>query len=90
MTTVYVGNLPASAKPETLARVFRRYGEVTKVKLFAEEAGHRTHRYGLVEMPARDEARRASRLLNGQTLGGRFIQVTVSGGVLPRPAGAAH
>lgn len=89
MTTIYVGNLPASADPETLESVFRRYGDVTGVELHAEESARRRSCYGLVEMPARDAARRASRLLNGQLLGGRFIHVSTMTPPVLRDAGGS-
>ena len=74
MVTLYVGNLPADAKPETLERLFGRYGQVDSVNLYADEAARRRS-YGLVEMSERDAARRASRLLDGQNFRGRFITV---------------
>lgn len=75
MTTIYVGNLPVDAEATTLERIFGRYGEVTDVRLFPESATVRKRAYGLVEMPGRDEARKASRLLNGQTFRGHFLTV---------------
>jgi RNA recognition motif-containing protein len=75
MTTVYVGNLPADAQPDTLQSIFQRYGRVKSVQLIRERDRARARAYGLVEMPADEDAARASRLLNGQAFRGRFIQV---------------
>lgn len=75
MVTVYVGNLPPDAKPETVEEIFARFGRVESVSVYEDGARRRPRSYCLVEMRRREEARRASFLLNGQNFRGRFITV---------------
>lgn len=76
MTTIYVGNLPIDAQAETLRNIFSRYGRVTGIELVRDRKRTRRARsYGLIEMPARAEARSAVDELNGQYFRGLFLRV---------------
>jgi len=75
MTTLYVGNLPLDIKEDTLKNIFSRYGRVTGIEMVQDRISRRGRGYGLVEMPASDEASAAVRLLNGQYLRGCFLRV---------------
>lgn len=75
MTTVYVGNLPADARPDSLRNIFSRYGRVASVKLMPDGVTSRARSYGLVEMPKREDADAAVQNLNGQYFRGLFMRV---------------
>jgi len=75
MTQLYVGNLPVDVEAGTLEQIFSRFGRVRSVTLHADANDPGGRRWGLVEMPGHNEAARASRLLNGQALRGRFLAV---------------
>jgi len=76
VTTIYVGNLPIDAQAETLRNIFSRYGRVTGIELVRDRKRTRRARsYGLIEMPARAEARSAVDELNGQYFRGLFLRV---------------
>jgi len=76
VTTIYVGNLPVDAQAETLRNIFSRYGRVTGIELVRDRRRTRRARsYGLIEMPARAEARNAVDELNGQYFRGMFLRV---------------
>ena len=75
MTTVYVGNLPVDAQPDSLRNIFSRFGRVASVKLVNNGKTRRSRSYGLVEMPETEDADAAVQSLNGQYFRGLFIRV---------------
>jgi RNA recognition motif-containing protein len=75
MTTVYVGNLPVDARPESLQNIFSRFGRVASVKLINNGKTRRSRSYGLVEMPKKEDAEAAVKCLNGQVFRGLFMRV---------------
>lgn len=76
MTTIYVGNLPIDAQVETLRKIFSRYGRVASIELVRDrKRSRRARSYGLIDMPARAEARTAVDELNGQYFRGMFLRV---------------
>jgi len=70
--TLYVGNLPFSAKKEEIEDLFRPYGTVISVRLVTG-ANRRPKGYGFVEMDA--EGVKEALKLNGIDLGGRKLRI---------------
>ncbi len=75
MTTISVKNLPVDARPETLKRIFSRYGRVKSVQLNKASGLAKKRSYGIVEMARQGDAERAVRGLNGQYFRGLFMRV---------------
>lgn len=72
-TTLYVGNLPFSAKKEEVEDLFRPYGTVQEVRLVTGGPKRRPKGYGFVEMDPRG-AKEALKL-NGVDMDGRKLRI---------------
>jgi len=71
--TLYVGNLPFTAKKEEIEDLFRPYGTVLDVRLVTGGPNRRSKGYGFVEMDpfgAKDALK-----LNGVDMGGRKLRI---------------
>lgn len=73
--TIYVGNLPFSAKKEEIEDLFRPYGHVKNVRLVTG-ANRRPKGYGFVKMDA-GGAQEALKL-NGIDMGGRKLRINLA------------
>lgn len=73
--TVYVGNLPFTAKKEEVEDLFRPYGTVIEVRLVTG-SNRRPKGYGFVEMDA--EGAREALKLNGVDMGGRKLRINLA------------
>lgn len=75
-TKLYVGNLPYSAKEESLKEHFSSAGSVASVKIIIDRETGRSKGFGFVEMDSDDGAQAAVSQLDGQEFEGRSLRVS--------------
>jgi len=75
-TKLYVGNLPYSAKEESLKDHFSSAGSVASVKIIIDRETGRSKGFGFVEMESDDGAQTAVSQLDGQEFEGRSLRVS--------------
>ncbi len=75
-TKLYVGNLPYSAKEESLKEHFSSAGSVASVKIIIDRETGRSKGFGFVEMDSEDGAQSAVSQLDGQEFEGRSLRVS--------------
>ena len=75
-TKLYVGNLPYSAKEESLKEHFSSAGSVASVKIIIDRETGRSKGFGFVEMDSDDGAQSAVSQLDGQEFEGRSLRVS--------------
>ena len=73
--TLYVGNLPWSAREEDLTETFSQYGEVVNSRIIRDRQTGRSRGFGFVEV-ADEDAEAIIAALNGKDFGGRVITVS--------------
>ncbi|HEX3015547.1 MAG TPA: RNA-binding protein [Desulfobacteria bacterium] len=72
--TLYVGNLPWSAKPEDVIDFFGHYGEVVSSRIITDRETGRSRGFGFVEVNDED-ADKMIEALNGAEMNGRPLTV---------------
>jgi len=72
--TLYVGNLPWSAKAEDLSEAFSTHGEVVSSRIITDRETGRSRGFGFVEVNDED-VEKIIEAMNGVDLGGRTITV---------------
>ena len=75
-TKLYVGNLPYTAKEESLKEHFSAAGSVASVKIIIDRETGRSKGFGFVEMESDDGAQAAVTQLDGQEFEGRSLRVS--------------
>jgi RNA recognition motif-containing protein len=75
---IYVSNLGFNVQDEDLKEYFEEYGEVTSAKVIIDKFTNRSRGFGFVEMSDNTAAEKAIKELNGATVEGRSISVTVA------------
>jgi RNA recognition motif-containing protein len=70
VTTIYVGNLPATATENELRKMFEKYGGVNSIRLLSQRG------LAYVELD-RDEAHAAVDGLRGEQIDGRTVDVVL-------------
>jgi len=75
-TKLYVGNLPYTAKEESLKEHFSSAGSVASVKIIIDRETGRSKGFGFVEMESEDGAQSAVSQLDGQEFEGRSLRVS--------------
>ena len=75
---LYVGNLPYSATEEELSSLFSQAGAVTSVAIIKDRESGRSKGFAFIEMSNADEAQKAISLLNGRSMGGRDLRVSIA------------
>ena len=75
---LYVGNLPYTATEEELSSMFGQAGTVTSVAIIKERETGRSKGFAFVEMGSNAEAQKAVSMLNGQSMGGRDLRVSIA------------
>ncbi len=75
---IYVSNLGFQVGDEDLRSFFTAYGEVSSAKIITDRETNRSRGFGFVEMPNDTEGQEAIKKLNGATVEGRAISVTVA------------
>ena len=83
---IYVSNLSFNVNDEDLKSYFADYGEVSSAKVINDKETNRSRGFGFVEMPDDAAAQKAIAELDGATVDGRAIKVSVARPKEERPA----
>jgi RNA recognition motif-containing protein len=83
---IYVSNLSFAVQDEDLRSYFAEYGEVTSAKVIMDKFTNRSKGFGFVEMSDDTAAQKAIQELDGATVDGRSIRVSVAKPREERPA----
>ena len=83
---IYVSNLSFAVVDEDLRSYFAEYGEVTSAKVIMDKYTNRSKGFGFVEMSDDASANKAIAELDGATVDGRTIRVSVAKPREERPA----
>ncbi|HWR32927.1 MAG TPA: RNA-binding protein [Chitinophagaceae bacterium] len=83
---IYVSNLSFAVVDEDLRSYFAEYGEVTSAKVIMDKYTNRSKGFGFVEMSDDAAAQKAIAELDGATVDGRSIKVSVAKPKEDRPA----
>lgn len=75
---IYVSNLSFNVADEDLHDFFAEYGEISSAKVIKDKFTGRSRGFGFVEMPNDEQAQKAIQELDGATVEGRAISVTVA------------
>jgi len=75
---LFIGNLPFSVNNDSLKDLFQSAGEVEAVHIIMDNATKRSKGYGFVTMLTEDEAQNAIKMLDGNELDGRKINVNIA------------
>ena len=75
---IYVSNLSFNVQDEDLKSYFADYGEVSSAKVITDKETGRSRGFGFVEMSEDAAAQKAIAELDGATVDGRAIKVTVA------------
>ena len=83
---IYVSNLSFAVVDEDLRSYFAEYGDVTSAKVIMDKVTNRSKGFGFVEMSDDAAANKAIAELDGATVDGRSIKVSVAKPREERPA----
>ena len=72
---IYVGNLSRETTEDDLRQAFETLGQVESVNIIKDRFSGESRGFGFVEMPSKQEARKAIEEMNGKDLMGRAINV---------------
>ena len=75
---IYVSNLSFNVQDVDLRSYFAEYGEVSSAKVITDKFTQRSKGFGFVEMPDDAAAQKAIAELDGATVDGRAIKVSVA------------
>ncbi|MDX2047864.1 MAG: RNA-binding protein [Chitinophagaceae bacterium] len=75
---IYVSNLSFNVQDEDLRSYFEEYGEVSSAKVITDKFTNRSRGFGFVEMGNDEAAQKAIKELDGATVDGRAIKVTIA------------
>ena len=75
---IYVSNLSFAVVDEDLRSYFAEYGEVSSAKVIVDKYTNRSKGFGFVEMSDETAAQKAIAELDGATVDGRSIKVSVA------------
>ena len=75
---LYIGNLPFSAKEESLSKFFSDCGTVLSAKIITDRETGRSKGFAFVEMSSADEADQAVSKFDGVEFEGRNIRVNIA------------
>ena len=84
---LFVGNLDFKVTENDLQAAFAAYGTVVEANLVTDRATGRPRGFAFVTMNSPEEAQKAIAALNGKTLGGRALNVSVARERDERPGG---
>ncbi len=87
---IYVSNLSFAVVDEDLKSYFAEYGEVTSAKVIMDKYTNRSKGFGFVEMSDDAVAQKAITELDGATVDGRSIKVSVAKPKEERPSRPAY
>ncbi len=75
---IYVSNLSFNVRDEDLQEYFAEYGEVTSAKVIMDKFTNKSRGFAFVEMPNEEAAKKAIQELDGASVDGRTISVSVA------------
>src|SRR5271169_579799 len=75
---IYVSNLSFNVQDEDLQEYFAEYGEVSSAKVIMDKFTNRSRGFAFVEMPNDEAAKKAIQELDGASVDGRTIGVSVA------------
>ena len=84
---LYVGNLPYSARDDSLQELFSQAGSVVSANVITDRESGRSKGFGFVEMSSSEEAEKAIQMFNGYSLEGRDLRVNLARPREERPRG---
>ncbi len=84
---LYVGNLPFSAKEETLTQLFSDCGSVSSAKIITDRDTGRSKGFGFFEMSSSDEAEEVISKYNSYEIEGREMKISLAKPQEPREGG---
>lgn len=87
---IYVSNLSFAVVDEDLKSYFAEYGEVSSAKVIMDKYTNRSKGFGFVEMSDDAVAQKAIAELDGATVDGRSIKVSVAKPKEERPSRPAY
>lgn len=82
---IYVGNLNFSLTEDELADAFAQFGNVNNVNIIYDKFTNQSKGFGFVEMETEENASEAINQLNGSSLKGREMRVSIAKARAPRP-----
>lgn len=77
-TKIFVGNLPFSVTDASLRSNFGEFGKVTSAKVMMDRDTNKSKGFGFVEMGSAELAQAAINGLNGMSVDGRAISVSLA------------
>ena len=75
---LYIANLPATVGPKSLRKEFLACGTVATLNIITDRATGRGKGIAFVEMSSAAEAESAIKALNGKSMGGQKIEVSMA------------
>ncbi len=72
---IYVGNLSPETTEDDLRQAFEAFGQVDNANVIKDKYSGESRGFGFVEMPSKDEAKKAIDEMNGKDLQGSPINV---------------
>jgi RNA recognition motif-containing protein len=84
MTNIFVGNLSYRATEDEIRALFEQFGAVERVHIVTDRDTGQPRGFAFVEMTDGGQAARAIESLNGQSLGGRPMNINEA---RPKPQG---
>lgn len=82
MTKLFVGGVPYSITTQQLEELFTKYGTVASAQIINDKYTGQSKGFAFIEMPNDSEAQKAIKELDGYSLDGRKLGVSVA---RPRP-----
>jgi RNA recognition motif-containing protein len=77
-TTIYIGNLRFTKNETEIKKIFSKFGEVNFVRLILDPKTSHSKGFAFVQMPNKDEALNAIKILNGKLQDGRTLKVSIA------------
>ena len=84
---LYVGNLPYSARDDSLQELFSQAGTVVSASVITDRESGRSKGFGFVEMSNQEEVEKAIQMFNGYSFEGRDLRVNIARPREERPRG---
>ena len=78
MKRIYIGNLSFQTTEQDLNDEFSSFGEVISASIITDKATGNSKGFGFVEMNDDDSAFDAIRAINGKTIAGRKVRVSIA------------
>ncbi|MCL4367193.1 RNA-binding protein [Patescibacteria group bacterium] len=78
MTKIFVGSLPYSTTSDELSQLFQSFGTISSATVISDKFTGQSRGFGFVEMENDDEAQKAIKELDGYSLNGRNLAVSVA------------